>query len=238
MLKLIPVVFLFISSPLRAADSGGWGDLYSKTSEKFIVTVKQIAPTTYMDPKAKLSIEIKRRTDTRVIGTTDITPKGYSATILGKPDIDFFSDINGNSVLIFQCVYGGDGSHSPNLLRIFSIKEKSIVLLREEYIEKPKYQAPKGVIQRISGYHVESLCDYCDGFSGGGPEDLDTFWIPIEIDMAKAKPTRRSTLTQNERTKLLQKLEAGIAKRLKDQDGEPQRIKQRGDEIRKIIREL
>jgi hypothetical protein len=140
----------------------------------------------------------------KVLDNVDISHPYYGKSLFGDTKIDTFKS-GKQKLLIFQSRYGGDGEHTPNILKIYkyhsdSFKDASLVF--EHNLDSVKFETRNSNLIFIKGLYIETSCFVCDGWEVSDPEGI--FKIPIIIDINGFTIT--TNLNQKERNDLLNRI--------------------------------
>ncbi len=151
---------------------------------------------------AKLFLTIIDSTNKKVIADFDLRHKYYGASTFTQQKLDVIKRNDEDYLIFYQVRYGGDGDHTENRLKIFFWNNRELKKLADENIHGVKITQQQDGIH-ITGNHIITLCDVCDGWEDSNP--LDIFQIPIAITVLKDQIRRSCTLSQKEKEALLQR---------------------------------
>ncbi|NRB81919.1 MAG: hypothetical protein HRU38_25225 [Saccharospirillaceae bacterium] len=71
----------------------------------------------------------------------DLSHPYYEDNIHGIPKVDLFLNSNGEIILVFQSMYGGDGEHTGNILKIFTLINEIPKKIYENTIENVRFNS-------------------------------------------------------------------------------------------------
>ena len=202
------VILVLITSAGLAKNAENWNLVYKKTVGNYIVSVRQLPPTRYMDPNAKLVLEVRDVRTRKIIGSVDITPTTNTAILYGAPTAEILSDRAGNQILVFQCWYGGDGDPSGNKLWLIDLSHRGVRVIRAEYVSKIKLVKSGNVLIKIRGTYFFTLCMNCDIAEYSDPKDL--FKVPMEMVITPKGIKRFILLSTAQRKALIKKMDVRI----------------------------
>jgi len=150
---------------------------------------------------------------TELLNKVDVSHPYYGNKVYGGDKVNAFHSKDKSVLLIYQARYGGDGEHTENLLKLFKFEGNKGRKLLDQNIDSVEFVKENGTLKYIKGKYVATLCDVCDGWEVSTPEDI--FFIPIVIDVESL--TVKSTLSEEEKTKLLARLELQADKDIAEQ---------------------
>jgi hypothetical protein len=148
-----------------------------------------------------------------ILPKIDVSHPYYGNNTYGPPKIDLFKTIEGSEILIYQARYGGDGEHTENIIKIFSLKGPSPQKVLERNLSDVEFVLKSGVLQSIIGNYIETLCDVCDGWEVSSPKDI--FKIPLKIEASNFKVT--VLMDDLEKKNLLAALKAQVEANINEQ---------------------
>src|SRR3990172_4049475 len=144
----------------------------------------------------------------KLLKNIDLSHPVYCKKRYGEPKINKFETADGSILLSYQAMYGGDGDHSENILKLFLITGSASKKILDRNIDKVKFITENNRLKAIKGSYIATLCNVCDGWEVS--EEAYIFTIPISINMENLKVSVE--LSETERKELLKRLDAQINK--------------------------
>ncbi|MCJ7546399.1 MAG: hypothetical protein MUP30_06185 [Deltaproteobacteria bacterium] len=154
------------------------------------------------DVYSKLLLTIADSTNKRVIADFDLRHKYYGSSTFMRERLDFIKRNDGDYLVFYQTRYGGDGDHSENRLKIFLFRNGILTELADENIHGVKINQQDNNIL-ITGNHVITLCNVCDGWEESYPPDI--FQIPVVITVLKDQIQRSCALSNKEKEEVIKR---------------------------------
>jgi hypothetical protein len=154
------------------------------------------------DVYAKLLLAIADSTNKKVIADYDLRHKYYGASTFMRERLDFVKRNDGDYLVFYQTRYGGDGDHSENRLKIFLFRNGTLTELADENIHGAKINQQDNNIH-ITGNHVVTFCNVCDGWEISDPQDI--FQIPVVIAVSRDQIQRSCALSDGEKEVVLKR---------------------------------
>lgn len=152
------------------------GVFMSSTAARVLVILGVLAPAgargTEQDVQALLS-------------KVDVSDPGHGTRTYGEPKIDVFKGDDGTVLLIYQALFGGDGDHTENRVKVFRFTRGEPKKVLDQNLDSVSFVEADGVLTKIRGNVVELLCDVCDGPDAAAPQDI--FLIPVTVDLRALK---------------------------------------------------
>lgn len=97
-------------------------------------------------------------------------------TVMGYYD---YQSRNGSSYLFVESAFGGDGEHTPPILKGFKIDKSGIIKLGEMELVNVSYIRRKQIIDHILAEEIIDFCFVCDGWDAASKGSV--FFIPVKI---------------------------------------------------------
>lgn len=154
------------------------------------------------DAHSKLFLCIADSTNNKVIADFDLRHKYYGASTFMRERFDFIKRNDGDYLVLYQTRYGGDGDHTENRLKIFLFRNDILTELGDENIHGAKINQQDNNIL-ITGKHVITFCDVCDGWEESYPPDI--FQIPVVITVLKDQIQRNCALSDKEKEEVIKR---------------------------------
>ena len=141
----------------------------------------------------------------KVQKNVNVSHPTYGNYTFGDPKVATFKSGEQN-LLVYQARYGGDGEHTPNILKVFSYKSESFsdaTLVFEHNLDSVEFETRNDQLIFIKGLYIETSCFVCDGWEVSDIEGI--FKIPLIIDIKDWSIT--VNLTQKEKDVFLERIE-------------------------------
>lgn len=116
-----------------------------------------------------------------ILSKIDVSHPYYGNQTYGPPQINHFKKVDGSDLIVYQARYGGDGEHTENIVKIFEVTKSKPLKRYDANLSDVQFSQDSGVLKAIKGYHIETLCDVCDGWEVSSPSDI--YKIPVEISI-------------------------------------------------------
>ena len=129
----------------------------------------------------------------KALSMADVNHPYFKKDFYGKPTANLYKANYNRYWLIHQARYGGDGDHTENIIMIFDVTDTSVNKIFQYSISNVSFELEDGLLTKIKGDYILSLCSVCDGWEVSEPSDI--FKVPLEISIPTLiiKPTFTKT---------------------------------------------
>lgn len=189
------------------------------------------------DVHSKLFLTIADSTNKKVIADFNLRHKYYGASTFMRERLNFIKRNDGDYLVFYQTRYGGDGESTENRLKIFLFRNSILTELADENIHGVKINQRDNNIL-ITGNHVITLCDLCDGWEVSEPSDI--FQIPVVITVLKDQIQRSCALSDKEKEEVIKRFNQRKKIRLAEEAkyGDSKRYKRYESYLNKILEDF
>ena len=167
-----------------------------------------------ISPDSDLCLQVTDSNTGQITDKYSLLHRYYGNSVVYSPELYALKYKDGSTQILLFFRYGGSGDHLENRLHWFEFSNGSLNKLGEQNISDPEIIADNGVLDRVKGNYVLTLCDVCDGWEASAPEDI--FFIPIAVFIENHEMKVISLLSEDEKRNLMDRFNRQKDLRIKE----------------------